>query len=66
MSDAPLCLLAVLGLTIALSEWLVRRTFLRHVGSALLVILLTAVWANLGWIPTGRDPPPLETITLAR
>ncbi len=38
---------------IAVTEWLVRRTFLRHVGTALLVILVTAVVANLGLIPTG-------------
>ena len=45
-------ILAVLGLNIAISEWLARHTWLRHLGSALLVILLTAVTANLGLIPT--------------
>ncbi len=48
-----LYILAVMSLLIAASEWLVRRTVLRHVGSALLVILLTAVVANLGMLPTG-------------
>lgn len=46
-------ILAVLSLLIAVSEWLVRRTFLRHVGTALLVILVTAVVANLGLLPAG-------------
>ncbi len=52
MITHPLFILAVLALNIALSEWLVRRTWLRHLGSALLVIVLTAVAANLGLIPT--------------
>jgi uncharacterized membrane protein len=49
----PIYILAVLAILIAASEWLVRRTALRHVGTALLVILLTAVVANLGVIPAG-------------
>ncbi len=59
MFDEPLAILAVLGVTVSLSEWLSRHTPLRHFGAALLVILLTAVWANLGLIPTGTDPQPL-------
>lgn len=51
MTD-PLFTLAVLALSIAVSEWLVRHTFARHFGSALLVIVITAVVANLGLIPT--------------
>ena len=46
---------ALCGL-VALSEWLVRRTPARHVGSALLVILLTAVAANVGLLPAGSSP----------
>lgn len=49
----PIAIAATLCLNIAVTEWLVRRTFLRHVGTALLVILVTAVTANLGVIPTG-------------
>ena len=52
MSDS-LFVAAVLCGLVALSEWLVRKTPARHIGSALLVILLTAVVANLGLIPTG-------------
>ncbi len=54
MTD-PLLILAVLGFNIALSEWLARHTWLRHLGSALLVILLTAVAANTGLIPVFSD-----------
>ncbi|WP_412068879.1 DUF819 domain-containing protein [Rubrivirga sp. IMCC43871] len=53
MPISSLFVAAVLCGLVALSEWLVRRTPARHVGSALLVILLTAVVANLGVLPTG-------------
>ena len=56
MTREPLYILAVLCLLIVVSEWLVRRTFLRHVGTALLVILVTAALANLGLLPTGSTP----------
>lgn len=49
----------VLCLIVVLSEWLVRTTFLRQIGTALLVILVTALVANLGIIPAGspeEDP----------
>ena len=49
-------IVAVLACNVAASEWLCRHTFLRHLGSALLVIVLTAIVANLGWIPTGVEP----------
>lgn len=45
-----------LAAVVALSEWVVRRTWLKHVGSALLVILITAVLANSGVLPTGSTP----------
>lgn len=51
----PLFVLAILCLNIVLSEWLVQKTFCRHFGTALLVILMTAVTANLGLIPSASD-----------
>ena len=48
-------LLGILALLIAVSEWLVRHTLLRHAGTALVAILLTALVANLGVIPSGSD-----------
>lgn len=46
---------------VAISEYLVRTTWLKHIGSALLVILLTALIANLGIIPAGSTPEdPVE------
>lgn len=52
-ADTPLAILAVLALVVLASEWLVRRTVLRHAGTALLGILLAAVLANVGVIPAG-------------
>ncbi|MEE2877136.1 MAG: DUF819 family protein [Candidatus Neomarinimicrobiota bacterium] len=54
-----LLVLSILALNIAVSEWLVRNSFLRHFGTALLVILITAVEANLGIIPSASDKFPL-------
>ena len=62
MTDQTLYIVAVLCLVIVGSEWLVRRTWLRHVGTALLVIVVTAVIANLGLLPTtstAEDPVPV-------
>ncbi|MEX2181444.1 MAG: DUF819 family protein [Gemmatimonadaceae bacterium] len=56
MSRNPLFILTVLSLLVVLSEWIVRRTALRHVGSALVVIILGAVVSNLGLIPTSSTP----------
>lgn len=54
MPDA-LFILAVLCSLVFLTEWLVKHTFFRHFGSALLVILVTAMVANLGLIPAGSS-----------
>lgn len=43
---------AVLAFDVAICEWLDRHTPLRHLGTALLVIVLAALQANLGLIPT--------------
>jgi uncharacterized membrane protein len=51
-----LFILTVLALLIVAAEWLARRPGFRHLGSALLVILLGAIVANLGVIPAGSPP----------
>jgi uncharacterized membrane protein len=53
MSREPMLILALLCLFVVLSEALVRRTWLRHAGTALVVILVTALAANLGIVPAG-------------
>ncbi|MEM7308225.1 MAG: DUF819 family protein [Planctomycetota bacterium] len=59
MREHPLFILAVLSGCIALSELLVRRTPLRHLGTALLVIVVAAVVANAGLIPTYSPDVPI-------
>jgi uncharacterized membrane protein len=62
MTDQSLFILTVLTLVIVGTEWAVRRTWLKHVGTALIVILATAVIANFGLIPTTSteaDPVPV-------
>ncbi len=58
MFTGALSITAVLLILVAVSEWLARYTWMRHLGAALLVIVTTAVVANLGLIPTyGPDTP---------
>jgi uncharacterized membrane protein len=52
VSDA-LYVLTVLSLLVVAAEWLARRGPFRHLGTALLVILLTAIAANVGILPAG-------------
>lgn len=57
-----LFVLAVLCLIVVITELLVRHTFLRHFGTALLVILITAIIANIGILPAGssaENPVPV-------
>ncbi|MCZ6596067.1 MAG: DUF819 family protein [Planctomycetota bacterium] len=65
VTSDPIYILAVLAAFVALSEWLVRRTVLRHLGTALLVIVITAVAANLGAIPPYTDGVPLYDVLLS-
>jgi uncharacterized membrane protein len=54
-----LYVLTVLSAIIVLSEWLCRRGVFRHIGSALMVIVIGAVAANTGLLPAGstEDAP---------
>lgn len=46
-----LLIVGILSLNVAIAEWLCRHTFFRHFGTALLVIIITAIIANAGLIP---------------
>ena len=59
MLREPLFILAILSLCVVVSEWIVRRTWLRHFGTALVVIVVTAIVANAGLIPTGTGNVPI-------
>ena len=57
--ENPLFVLAILCLNVVISEWLVEKTFFLHLGTALLVIVITAILANLKIIPTASDESAL-------
>jgi uncharacterized membrane protein len=59
MIQDPIYILAGLCLLVALSEWLCKKTFLKHISSALLVIILTAIVANIGWLPSASNASPV-------
>ncbi|THH40607.1 DUF819 family protein [Neolewinella litorea] len=61
MATEPLLLLAILCGSVVFSEWLARHTFLRHLGTALVVIIVVAVWANLGLIPSASQGSEVYT-----
>lgn len=54
-----LAILAVLMVNILISERLARLPYLRHLGTVLIVIILTAVTSNIGLIPASTNSPPL-------
>ena len=55
MITDSLLVAAVLCACVVVAEILCRRTFLRHGGTALVVIVVTAVVANAGLIPAGSS-----------
>ena len=54
--DSPLFVLTVLFFNIFLAIYLERTTWLKHIGAALLAIIITAVTANIGLIPSASNP----------
>ena len=54
-----LAILAVLMANILVADWLTRLPVFRQLGTSLTVIILTAITANLGLIPTSTNAPPL-------
>ncbi|MCB0632312.1 MAG: DUF819 family protein [Saprospiraceae bacterium] len=59
MLDQPLYVLAMLCLSILFSEYLVRKTFLKHLGTALVVIIAVAILANIGIMPSASQGSPV-------
>jgi uncharacterized membrane protein len=59
MFTNSLSILAVLFLNIVVAEWLNNKAFFKHIGTGLMVIILTAIVANLGIIPASTPATPL-------
>jgi len=62
MSTEPIVIVALLAANVVVAEWLARHTPLRHLGSALLVIVTTAVCANVGLMPTYGGTPVYDAV----
>ena len=52
MLENPLYIAGMLCLAVLSAEWLATKTWLRHLGTALVVILLVAVLSNSGLMPS--------------
>lgn len=59
MTTSPIFLLIILFLNIVIAEWLNRKKFFNHFGTGLLVIIITAIVANLGIIPASSPATPV-------
>jgi uncharacterized membrane protein len=59
MISDPILLVTIVCLDIFIAEHLARLPYLRQLGSSMLVILLGALQANFGLIPTASVPVPL-------
>lgn len=59
MIQNPLFILTVLCGLIFVSEWLTKNTFLKHISGPLLVIILGAILANVGLIPSASNASPV-------
>lgn len=59
MSTNPIFILTVLFLNIVLAEWLNGKKFFNHLGTGLLVIIITAIVANFGVIPASTPATPV-------
>lgn len=59
MIQSPIYIISFLLFLIFISEWLCKHTFLKYISSSLLVIILGAIVANLGWIPSASNASPL-------
>lgn len=59
MSSNPLLILTILCLNVIMAEKLATVPYIRHLSAALIVIILGAIEANIGIIPSASNAPPL-------
>lgn len=55
----PAYIITILLLVIALSEWLSTKKFFKHLGSVIIVIIITAILANFHIVPSSGNAPRL-------
>ena len=59
MPTNPIFILTILFLNVVIAEWLNGKKFFNHLGTGLLVIIITAIVANLGVIPASTPSTPV-------
>ncbi len=59
MTTNPIFILTILFLNIVIAEWLNGKKIFNHLGTGLLVIIITAIVANLGVIPASTPATPV-------
>ena len=59
MTNNPIFILTILFLNIVIAEWLNGKKFFNHLGTGLLVIIITAIVANFGIIPASSPATPV-------
>lgn len=55
----PVYIITVFLLLIVVSEWLAEKSFFKHIGSVLIIIIAAAILANISVIPSSYNAPPL-------
>lgn len=55
----PVYITFILLLLVVLAEWLSQQRFFKYFGSSLLAIIMAAILANMGIIPSSQNAPPL-------
>ncbi len=55
----PVYIVTILLFLIVASEWLAQKSFFKHIGSVLIIIIAAAILANLGVLPSSNNAPPL-------
>lgn len=55
----PIYIVTILLLLIAASEWLAEKSFFKHIGSVLIIIIAAAILANIGVLPSSYNAPPI-------
>ncbi|HEU4903816.1 MAG TPA: DUF819 family protein [Flavisolibacter sp.] len=59
MLSNPVYVATVLLLLVLFAEWLGQRKYFHYLGAALIVIIATAILANLNLLPSSQNPSPL-------
>jgi uncharacterized membrane protein len=59
MPKNPIFILTILFLNIVIAEWLNGKKFFNHLGTGLLVIIITAIVANFGIVPASTPATPI-------